>query len=181
MTADYKAMRKAARLPERTVPVCFRGDLVADFEVLERELEEARGAAGSDSLDAGTGELLDRMEALQAQMRESTFLVRLRGMPGPKYRALVAQHPARRDETGEVVKADEAMGINNETFWEPLIRACIVEPELTTAADWDEFVEGITDFQYGQIAQASFLLNRGDVSVPFSFAASTMRRTSADE
>jgi hypothetical protein len=77
MGADYKTMRKAARLPERIVPICFRGDLVAEFQQLERELEEAQSTK-TDSLDSGAGALLERMEAIQAEMRESTYDVRLR-------------------------------------------------------------------------------------------------------
>jgi hypothetical protein len=179
VTADYKTMRKAARLPERTVPTCFRGDLVAEFESLERELDEAR-KANADSLDSGTGALLERMDAVQAEMRENTYLVRLRGMGFPAWNAFTARHAARRDDDGKVLESDAGLGVNVETFWPALIRASIVDPELATDADWEEFVEGITDYQYGELGNAAFNLNRSGVDIPFSLAASTMKRPSAD-
>lgn len=181
MTADYKAMRKAARMPERSVPICFRGDLIADLEVLDRELEEAQKAT-SDSLDAGTGELLQRIDDIKAEMRENTYPVRLRGMDFRFYNALVAKHPPRRDDEGEIV-ADDAGGlkVNTETFWEPLLRASIIDPPLPTNADWEEFVEGITDYQYNELAVTALALNRGQVDIPFLPAASKMKRPSASE
>jgi hypothetical protein len=178
MTADYKAMRKAAKMPERTVQVCMRGDLVAEFESLERELEQIDGA---DSLDSGAGALIERMEALQAEMRENTYPVKLRGMPAPAYRAFTAEHPARRDDDGEIVEDDKAFGINHDTFWPALIRVSIVDPELPTDADWDEFEAGLTDFQYGELANVAFTLNRSKVSVPFSLAASRMKASTGGE
>lgn len=180
MSADYKAMRKAARLPERTVPICFRGDLIADFEALERQLEEAQKAS-ADSLDTGTGELLERMDAIQAEMRENTYPVRLRAMDFRFYNALVAKHPPRRDDDGAVLEDDSHLRVNTETFWEPLLRASIVDPELPTHDDWEDFVAGITDYQYNELAVAALNLNRGKVDVPFSLAASSMKRTSGGE
>jgi len=181
MTADYKAMRKAARLPERTVPICFRGDLVAEFEGLDRELQEAK-LANPDSLDSGTGALLERMDAVQAEMRENTYPVVLRAMAFPDYNAFIAKHPARRDpEKDEIVRDDVALGVNVETFWPAFIRASIIDPELPTDADWEEFVAGITDYQYSQIGNTAFALNRSGVDIPFSHAASAMKRPTADE
>jgi hypothetical protein len=177
MGADYKAMRKAARLPERIVPICFRGDLVAEFQRLERELEEAQSTK-TDSLDSGAGALLERMEAIQAEMRESTYDVRLRSMPHPDFMALTAKHPPRRNDDGAIFAEDEGLRVNTEDFWGPLLRASIIDPELPTVADWEEFVEGITDYQYNELAIAALNLNRGAVSVPFSHAASSMKRTS---
>jgi hypothetical protein len=46
---SFKAMMSEARLPERTVDLCLRGDLIAEFQALDAELEQARNAAG-DSL-----------------------------------------------------------------------------------------------------------------------------------
>lgn len=180
VSADYKAMRKAARMPERTVPICFRGDLLADFEALDRELEVAK-TANVDSLDSGTGDLLERMDAIQAEMRENTYLVRLRAMDFRFYNALVAKHPPRRDDDGALLADDSGLKVNTETFWEPLLRASIIDPELPANADWEEFVEGITDYQYNELAVAALALNRSGVDVPFSHAASKMKRATGGE
>lgn len=177
---NFKAMMAEARLPERSVPLCLRGDLAADFQALEAELDAARIAAG-DSLDSGAGEIIDRMEAVQALMRENTYPVRLRAMPGPEFRALIAQHPARRNEAGEIDKAEQGFDFNVDTFFEPLLRACLVDPDLTSKDDWRAFVDGITDYQFNQLAVTALNLNRGKVDVPFSLAASMMKPSSGGE
>lgn len=177
---NFKAMMAEAKLPERTVDLCLRGDLVADFQALEAELDAARIAAG-DSLDSGTGEIVERMEAIQAEMRENTYPVRLRAMRGPDFRALLAQHPARRNEDGEISPDERSFGFNVDTFFEPLLRACLIDPEIVSKDDWEQFVGGITDYQFNELAITCLTLNRGKVDIPFSLAASMMKSSSGGE
>jgi hypothetical protein len=183
---DVKAMLAAAKLPEKTVPVCLRGDLVAEHEEAERQLAEAEKLADvRDSLDGGggIGELVEHLEALEAQMREHTLTFRLRAMPKPKFRALVAAHPPRKDDDGEVEEADRYLGVNSQTFFDALIEACVVAPELD-ADDWFRLIgpDGVlSDHQFDQLSTAAWGVNRHDVDVPFSRAASRLKRTSAPE
>lgn len=177
-TADYKAMRAAAKLPEREVPTCLRGDLVREFEAIERELEEL---PKTDSLESGAGALLERQEAIKAEMRENTYLVRLRAMPGPKWRKFAAGHPARRDDNGDIYPEDRGLLLNTASMWEPLIRASVIDPALPTDEDWDEFNDGLTENQYSELGVAALALNRGAISIPFSRAELRMRRSSASE
>lgn len=176
--SNFKTMLAGAKLPEREVPICLRGDLVAEFEAIERALDEL---PKTDSLDSGAGDLLERQEAIKAEMRENTYPVRLRAMPGPKWRALVAEHPARRGDDGEIVADDRHLTFNTDTMWEPLIRASIIDPELATTGDWEEFDAGLTEHQYNELGLAALALNRGPVSIPFSHAALRMRRSSESE
>jgi hypothetical protein len=97
---NFKTMLAEAKLPESTVMICLRGDLAADHEAAERELEEA-AKRGSDSLaGTGTGEIADRIEALEAEMREHSYEFRLRALPAAQFRAFKAEHPSRIDEEG---------------------------------------------------------------------------------
>jgi hypothetical protein len=80
---DIKSMLNGARLPERTVPICLRGDLVAEHEELERQLEEANRRASDSLAGNGAGELADRIEALQEEMRAATVTFRVRALPKP--------------------------------------------------------------------------------------------------
>jgi hypothetical protein len=176
---DFKTLLAAAKLPERTVDVCLRGDLTAEFEQAERRLEvEERNA--DVSLDGGgrVGELAERIEALRAQMREHTHTFRLRALPRPQFRALVGEHPPREDD-GEIIAADRILGVNAETFFDALIRACVVDPALD-ADDWRVLLdEKLTDNQFDALAGAAWGVNRSDVDVPFSRAASRISRGSA--
>jgi hypothetical protein len=68
-----------------------------------------------------------------------------------------------------------------ETFWDAIARACLIEPVIDdeTWALMAGPAGKLTDRQIGQLADAAWAVNRGDVSVPFSHAVSQARRTTA--
>jgi hypothetical protein len=178
-----KQLLRDAKLPERSVPVCLQADLVAEFETAERDLAEAQRNT-RDSLAAGTKvrELSERIEALRARMLEHTIDFRLRAMPRPQWRKLLAEHPPRKNTAdGSVVDDDILLGINSETFFDALLHASVVEPELDDE-DWSLLLdEKLTDAQWGTLTNAAWSLNRKDVDVPFSSAASKTPASSGDE
>jgi hypothetical protein len=176
---NFKALLGTAKLPERTVLICLRGDLVAEHEELERQLADLNRRPSDSLAGNGATEVAERIEALQEQMAASTVTFRLRAMPKPKWRALLAEHPPRRDDDGNPNPEDAQIGVNLETFWDAIARACIVEPEIDDET-WEILAgpEGkLTDNQVGRLADAAWSVNRGDVDVPFSRAASQARRT----
>jgi len=173
MSKDIKALIRGAKLPECTVPVCLNADLTAEFERAERELSEATQRP-ADSLAAGgqARQIAERIEALRAEMVEHTIDFRLRAMQRPRWKAFVAAHPPRRADDGGVHERDRSIGVNTETFFDALIRASVVEPELDDE-DWSLLLdEKLTDRQVDQISDAAWSLNRREVDVPFSRAAS---------
>jgi len=176
---DFAALLAGAALPERTVMICLRGDLAADHEAAERELEQAAKTAGDSLAGNGAAEIADRIEALEARMREHSYEFRLRALPKPKWRKLVAGHPPRRDDDNEMLEPDKYLGVNAETFYDAIIRACLIDPELTDE-QWEQLVDTLTDQQYESLSDAAWALNRRDVDIPFSRAASAMKRNSAD-
>jgi hypothetical protein len=178
-TKNFKTMLAEAKLPESTVMICLRGDLAADHEAAERELKRAEEASADSLAGSGAGELVDRIEALEVQMREHTYEFRLRALPKPRWRALVAEHPPRRDGDNGIVDSDR-IGVNAETFYDAIIRACLVDPELDDD-EWAQLVDALTDRQYDDIADAAWSLNRREVDIPFSHAASRMKRASSGE
>lgn len=184
---NFKTMLAGAKLPERTVEICLRGDLVAEHEEAERQLAAAEKRATDSLAGNGTGELVERIEALEAEMRESTQTFTLRALPHrrtarddrPTHNELKKAHPPRRGDNGEIIEADE-VGYNVDTFNEALVRLCVVEPELDTA-DWDDLFAVISEGQFAVLAMGCIMLNRGDINVPFSQAASRVRRATAAE
>jgi hypothetical protein len=177
---DFDSLLDQARLPERVVHVCLRGDLTAEFEELDRQLTEAQRNQ-PDSLDgSGVGDLLDRMNEIREEMRQHSYPFKLQGLPKPRFRALIAAHPPRRGEDGELVDADKFMGMDVSTFWDALIRACLIDPVLDDEK-WRRTEAALTDKQYEQLSDAAWGLNRGEVDIPFSLTASRINRVSADE
>lgn len=181
--STFKDRLKQARLPERSEPICLRGDLVADFEAAERDLKRVQEST-TDSLEDGIGPIVDRIEALRAEMLEHTEDFRLRALPKPRFRALIAEHPPRRTQgedgsEGELDAGDANLGLDRSTFFEALIRASIVSPDLDDD-DWAALMEVLTDRQFGDLSDTAWFLNRGEIDVPFSRVASLARRTSGD-
>lgn len=200
---NFKAMLAEAKLPETTVMVCLRGDLAADHEAAERELEQAEKKGGDSLAGSGAAEIADRILALEAEMREHAYEFRLRALPRPRWRALVAAHPPRKAEDGSVVDTDR-IGVNAETFYDAIIKTSTIDPdmgvdidayftELMAAqaagtdlpvlpdGDWPELLDALTDRQFDELADAAWGLNRREVDVPFSHAASRMKRASSGE
>ena len=177
MTTDFKVLLKGAKLPERTVQICLRGDLRAQFEAAERQLDELNDRATDSLTVAGKGELLDRIDALQAEMRDFTYTFVVRAMARPAFRALVSDHPPRRDADNEILDDDKLLGVNGDTFWEALIRAAVIDPVMDDD-EWAQLFDAVTDWQFEQLANAAWLINRGEIDVPFSRAASKTKRDS---
>jgi hypothetical protein len=176
---NFKAMLADAKRPEKTVNVCLRGDLAAEYEDLESSLEEAQGQAG-DSLDAGVGDIAENLEAMRELMKEYTYPFRLRALSRPAFRALVAEHPPRRQ--GDAIdERDVAFMVNLDTFNREFIKLSVVSPEMDED-DWTSLLDDkLTDAQFENLAVAAWMLNRVDVDIPFSHAASRPSRASAPE
>jgi hypothetical protein len=177
-----------ARLPQRTIQLCLNGDLVAEHEEAERELEQAQRNPGNSLAGNGAAAIAERIEALEAEMRESTETFVLRALPQkpnprddrPTWRELLDRHPPRRGDDGEIVDADKGLLLNTETFYEDLIKVSVVSPEMDET-DWADLLTVLSNAQYGELSMGAWLLNRGGVDIPFSLAASRMRSRSGGE
>lgn len=181
--STFKEKRARATLPRRTVEICLAGDLVAEFEGLTRDLEEAAQRPSTNSIedDGGMREIAAAIEALRERMRDDTEIFVIQALPGPKYRALKAEHPPRQNDEGEIVDEDKFLDANLDTFAEPLLRACLVSPEHDDDADWSETVDRLTDRQYEDLINAAIYVNKGRVEIPFSRAASAILSSSEPE
>lgn len=176
---NFKEILGTARLPERTVEICLRGDLVADHQAAERELEKAEKQTGNSLAGNGTAEIAERIRAIEAEMQGSIWEFRLRGLPAPKFRAFKADHPIRIED-GEQNKQDAVFGFDVDKGFEPLTRMCLVDPELDDET-WTDLLDKLTEQQFEELAAAAWYLNRGEVDIPFSSAASRLTQASAGE
>lgn len=174
-----KEMIKGARRPEKVTPICLRGDLQVEFEAAEKALVEAMRPADSLAGNGPVAEIVARIEALQAEMSEHTLQVRMRGLPRPEWKDLIAAHPPRRAEDNTIDERDKYVGLNMDSFFPAMIRACTVSPEMDDD-DWELLLgPALTDAQFDALSDAAWGLNRSDVSVPFSRVASQIAQTSA--
>jgi hypothetical protein len=176
---SFKVMMAEARLPEHVEPTCLRGDLAAEHEQLNAELERLEKDAVDSLAGNGGSELAEQIRALEDQMRENTYPIRLRAMSKPDFRAFLADFPPRLVD-GEVTdELDKLYGFNTEDGFETLVRRSMVDPDLDSG-EFDDLMTKLTDSQFSTLVVAAWRLNKGEIDIPFSRAASRLNRLTAD-
>lgn len=170
---EFTDLLAQATPPQRTVQICLRGDLVAQWEETARQLAKTKERdPGASLAGTGAGALARDLERLTAEMEPFTVPFLLRGLSRPAYKALEAAHPPRQGPDGKVLTADADDGVNVDTFWYALVRACVISPQVT-GEQWAElFDQKLSDGQVNQLASAALLVSRGTVDVPFFSAVS---------
>ncbi|GIF08653.1 hypothetical protein [Actinoplanes siamensis] len=179
----YAEKLKRARRARRTVDICLAGDLVDEFEKLAKQLQEAQARQTASTSLEDSGEVVtiaEQMEALRPQIQELTEPFVLQAISGTKYRTLKAQHPPREGDDGQVIDQDKVLNVNIDEFAEPLIRACLAEPQFNDEL-WAETMEELTDGQWDALVNAAILVNEGRLTVPFSPVASEIVQRNSSE
>jgi len=177
---DVAGLIRGAKLPVRTVMVCLRPDLVEPYEAFTDQLAASKHVqAKSDSMAAvpDLSEVTAQLREVEDEMRAATVPFILRALPRPRFRALFAAHPPRKDDDGNPLAADWN-GVNQATFYEALIRACVVSPELDHETWRILLEEKLTDRQYEDLAQAAFDISRDKIDYPFLSGASRKTKDS---
>jgi hypothetical protein len=167
MSKSLKEKLAAAKLPEKVVTLCLRGDLLASHDQLINELADARREVASSLAGADLDPILDKIEALRQEMLDDSIDLRIRAMPSRNWDALIKAHPPRPDD-----ELDQRLGYNAYAFYrQALIDSC-VEPALDES-DWLDLIgdadqDGVlTDAQWDELTNTIYDLNRHRVSVPF--------------
>lgn len=165
LPVDVAAIIAKASLPWRPVPLCLNGGLQGDREVLAAELAAAV-ATEVDRMATSpeVADLQDRLTALDAEMRASTIVFRMRGLSAKESTTIQAEHPARDGDKG-----DADAGYNVEAFEREMVRKGCVWPELTPEL-WDDLDAKLTTWQRRQLTNACYALGFREVGVPFSLA-----------
>ncbi|KAB8186861.1 hypothetical protein FH608_046060 [Nonomuraea phyllanthi] len=161
--------------PEKTVQICLAGDLQAEFEDLERDLQIARDQPAEGTLAGGANpmatQIAQQIMELRERMREHTTVFKFRGLPRKQYSDLVASCPPSDEDKEKGAEVDW------EQFSVALVAACAVEPTMT-ADEAGQIADVLTQAQWDSLVGAAFSVNKRDVDVPFSFAASAILQNS---
>lgn len=164
---DLDAWIDGAKLPEKSVTVYGRADLVAEFEQLNEQLRTMKAAA---TLDDGRlsgdpqARLARRMEDVRTEMQSSALTFRFRAIlkeAGDEIRG-AAPKDSDGDPDGGYVAA----------HW---IAAACVSPAGLTAEKANAIRARIGEGQYAALWNTAWSVsNDRSVSVPFSLAASEL-------
>ncbi|MFJ2863679.1 hypothetical protein [Kitasatospora sp. NPDC087314] len=161
MPQDIEDIIAGATLREARVPLCLAGDLLGDYEALERQLSDAAALVGQSLAGGPRVDIAARMEELRAEMAEHTVEFRLRALGDEAWSDLIAAHP------GTGVQA-----FDPKTFGPAAVAACAVEPAMTV----DQYQRLAKRLNHGQ--QEALLNTVWDLNtkaaqqVPFSLLAS---------
>lgn len=173
---DIEQIIAGAKRPETTVPLCMRGDLQAEWEQLDRDFDAADKSI-TDEVTAGGSpvqavKIAQQMAEVEREMRDSTVIFTMRGMPRTAWKSLAEAHPP-------IEGVDEGE-VNEESFVAAMIAASCIEPVMTVDQA-ERLRDQVTDGQWQELATAAWQLNKSMIGVPFSLAASTRLAISASE
>lgn len=169
MTSNRDILLNAKRR-EATYRLCVRGDLAAEHQALEEQLAEQTGKGGWTATSlAETNplvEMADRIAAIEAEMSEATVTLRLRALRRHEWETLLAEHR----------KGDSDSDLDVAAFASPLVRACLVDPELSASEFDDLWDDVLNDGQRDELFGVAFAVNTEATTVPFSERASAVTR-----
>lgn len=174
MGKSIKEQLKAAKLPEHTITVCLRGDLVAEIEDLDDQLRRAREqeqATGSKRManKSASLDLANRIEALRTEMAEAEITFRLRALPKDRWRDLKLAHPPNEDD-----QQDQRLGVDLYGLAPQVLPQVTVEPEMD-ADDWRQLEQVVSSGDWNRLAIAAVMLHEMGVDIPKSALASLVR------
>ena len=174
---NIKDRLASAKLAEKTVRVCLRGDLAAEHETLEEQikaaLESERNTEGTTRRVGQKPEsvrLAERQEKVRAQMADEMLTLTVRALPRHRWQEIAANHPPREDHDG-----DRALGVNLQPFAAEVMPLCIVDPELDDE-DWARLNDVLSSGDYDRIFDAVWTVNRSGVDLPKSLTGSRVMR-----
>ncbi|GGM27175.1 hypothetical protein GCM10011608_09950 [Micromonospora sonchi] len=186
---DFDLLLDEASPRETVVPLCLNGKLRAEYEAVKARIEErAAHADDGDDLPEGDDRLATRkrepepdpeqslLDDLEEKMRAHTVPFKLRALGRQEWADLFSQHKPRREgQTGKLDPRD-SMNVNSTTFFPALVRASVVEPEMSPER-WAKLDKVLSDAQFDKLATAAWLLNRVEEDVPFSLSGSASTPT----
>lgn len=161
---DIGEILARARPRERSVTICLAGDLAAEVERLETQLQEVgQWQPGSMADTDPRKDIARRIQELREEMRASETVFTFRALGAKAWSDLVAAHPGKT--------AAEAW--DTETLAPALVSASAIDPQMTPE-QVGELFEVLNHGQREALMSAAWEANGEATSVPFSLPASVI-------
>jgi hypothetical protein len=163
---NFDDLKKRASLATRVVSLCLAGELVEQITVLERQLSATKTATSLEG--TGRPQLVEQIEALREEMRESTVDFRLRALGARPWGLFYAAMPTRKE--GE---SDEDWEPRNFEWQADMVSRTCVDPVMTVE-QVGELVELLHLRSWTELASEAFMVNMGGLDIPNSAAVSDL-------
>lgn len=169
MTTFEEILAQAKR-PTTSVSLCLRGDLTAPYRDLERQLPTASRTAPSLGARSDAAVIAEKMQALEAEMQAASQTFVLQALTAKEWSDFFMKKPDERlkDET------DEELGARVYAWVAELVARSVIEPVRMTVDQVGQLCDVLSGGQWDELSNAAWRLNKADVAVPFSVAASAL-------
>ena len=161
---NIEEILKKAKPRETTVPLYLAGDLVAEIEILERQLAEAGDGTWTPDSMADTdprAPIAEKIAQVRKKLKASEVVFRFRALPDTEWSDLLAAHPPK-DENGI---------FDVDTFPRAVISKCCVSP-IMTPEQVDRLNAVLNQPQRNQLFDGAYGVNTEGTALPFSVTAS---------
>lgn len=167
---DISEILKLARRREHSVRICLAGDVAAEVDRLEAQLESAvQWQPDSIADENPTAELAAKIKAARERMRDAEVEFTFRALGDKAWSDLVAQHPGKSDEEPW----------DPESLAPALVSVSASDPEMTPE-QVGELFEVLNQGQRQKLIEAAWAVNGDATEVPFSLHASAILASLTD-
>lgn len=172
MTWDIESIIDEAEPAQTAVSICVKGNLKAEYERLETQLDDV-GHTVTNLAGGGPGsEIAARMNELREQMKtyERAFVMRA-VTPRRAWRNLQAKRPVKTPEMDDEAYAD---------LYHPWVCAVVAASALDpgmTVAQAERLADKLSEGDWTKLANAAWKVNDSSSEIPFSVAASVLSRS----
>lgn len=172
MPLDIEALLAEAELPETSVTLCLKGNLVSSFEALDAALQHLPAAPSSLAGDSEAVRLAAELEQLRAQMKGFERVFSLRALPAMAFATLRAAQPEKGTKT-----AEEYAAVHHDWVVQIVAGTCY-DPEMTPE-QVDRLCGVLSDGQWRKLSNEAWSVNTDNSSIPFSVAGYVLTQNSA--
>ena len=156
------------QLPEDSVQVCLRRDLLEARDKAENDLISAKAAVLDGRRMNPVGghntaeiqELAEEVQRLEQEIDEKSPWFRFRAIDSDKFEALAAEHPPREDN-----RLDLMRGYDYESLSKALVRKCLIDPVFSDEG-WAKLRAACPIGEWSALRDAVMELNGQKVIVP---------------
>lgn len=173
MTWDIESIIADAAPAEATTTICIKGDLRAEYDLLEAQLEGMTKVATNLAGDQAAIDVAKRVAELAEEMRAWERPFHLRAItPRKRWRDLNAQQPKKTPGVSEEAHADAYHS------WLCMIVAKTIVSPACTPEQVEQLADRLSDGDWSKLANDAWRVNDRSRDIPFSAAASALTRSS---